>query len=536
MYKSLMKVFFKENLSARRILGTDPKKSKGKTILVVFAMLYALAAFLFVFGTMFMDLGEMLYQMGSIDVLLIYAFMYSTALTAIFVIFRANGYLFNYKDYEILEPLPIRGHTVIRAKLTVMLVFVYGSTFIFLAPIMFSYFYHGGFDVLSLIIFFIGFTTIPLIPTIIFSFISLLIGRLTARFKKNNILNIIFMFVIFIGIMVLNFSLSSMGDNNPLLNQSGFMTEAGKYFPPIKWFVEAVSSHNIVSLLLLLMVTIGLFIGFVFVIQGLVKATNQRNMTKHVSKNNKVAKAKQSSILTTIAKKEAKTFISTTIYAFNSGFGVVIMLLAGIAAIIFRADILEFFGMLAGTPLDIGGELIILIFFGFCISMTCTTAISLSLEGKQFWVIKSLPIKPVTVMYGKMLFNVLLILPVALISLVMITIALNIEISVFIILLLFIVSLTFLITVFGSVINLWLPKFEWRNATEVVKQSAAVLLAVFGSWALLILDGFVVYKLLGSMELNLIIIIISLINILLTIIGLIYVNKKTESLFIKFEV
>ena len=69
MYRSLMKVFFKENLSARRILGSDPKKNKGKTILIIFAMLYALVAFMFVFGMMFFDEGDMLNQMQSLNVL-----------------------------------------------------------------------------------------------------------------------------------------------------------------------------------------------------------------------------------------------------------------------------------------------------------------------------------------------------------------------------------------------------------------------------------------------------------------------------------
>ncbi len=534
MYRSLMKVFFKENLSARRILGSDPKKNKGKTILIIFAMLYALVAFMFVFGMMFFDLGDMLNQMQSLNVLLIYAFMYSTALTGIFVIFRANGYIFNYKDYEILEPLPLKGHTVIRAKLTVMLVFIYVSTFIFLGPIMFSYFYHGGFDVLSLIIYLACFITIPVIPTIIFSFLALLIGRLTARFKKSNILNIIFMFALFLAIMVLQFSLVGSGENNPLLNQAGFMEAASRYFPPIKWFTEAIADHNILSLILLVAVNTGLFIGFVYVIQGLVKSTNQRSLTKHVSKNNKAVVSKQSTVLTSIAKKEAKTFFNTTIYVFNSGFGVVILFLAGFATLIFRNDINAFLGLLDGSGLS--AFEVILVFFAFCISMTCTTAISLSLEGKQMYILKSLPIKAKTVMHGKMLFNIILIVPIAIFSLVLIGIALKLNLGVLLILIVFILSLSALITIFGSIINLVVPKFEWRNPTEVVKQSAGVMLAVFGSWAFLILDGFIYYQLIATIHPDMIVLLLSLLNFILAIFGLIFVNKKSESLFIKFEV
>ena len=206
MYKKILKVFFKENFGLRRFLGTDPKKQLGKTILIALLIVYSVGVFIATFGYLFFNLGDIFNQIGAINLLLVYAFMYSTALTMMFVIFRANGYIFNYKDYQLLEPLPIKPKTVLAAKLSIMLIFIYFSTFVFLAPIMFSYFYHGGFNFLSLIIFLIGFITIPMIPIIVFSFLSLLISLVSSRFRKNNLVNIILLFVLFLGIMYLSFS------------------------------------------------------------------------------------------------------------------------------------------------------------------------------------------------------------------------------------------------------------------------------------------------------------------------------------------
>jgi ABC-2 type transport system permease protein len=497
-------------------------------------MLYAVGSISFVFGYMFFDLGEMLNQLGGIDILLIYAFMYSTALTMMFVIFRANGYLFNYKDYEILEPLPIKTKTVIMAKLTVMLTFIYLSTILFLAPIMFSYYYHGGFSVLSFIIFLIGFITIPVIPTIIFSFISLLISQISSRFRKNNIINIILLFIVFIGIMYLSFSFNSLGDANPLLNQKEFMDNLSGFYPPIKWFMKAVSSQSILDLLLLLSVNGILMFGFIILIQKLVKSTNQRGMTKHTRKNSKAAVSRQRPIIYSIASKEAKRFFNTPIYALNVGFGVVILFVLGIASLFFSDQIFEYISQFGLIGFDF--ELILLILIGFCLSMAYSTAISLSLEGKNFWILKSLPIKPKTVMHGKMAFNLILTLPVTMITLILFTFALDIGIGKSLLMMVFSISLSLAITCLGSLVNLFVPKFEWRNPAEVVKQSAGAILGMFGSWFILILDGLIYYFITKTMAFELGIVFITLFNLILATCLFILVNKKAESLFIKFEV
>ena len=47
----------------------------------------------------------------------------------------------------------------------------------------------------------------------------------------------------------------------------------------------------------------------------------------------------------------------------------------------------------------------------FFIGMVATTACSPSLEGKNFWILQSLPVEMKTVYKGKMLFNIYLTVP-----------------------------------------------------------------------------------------------------------------------------
>ncbi|MBN2540141.1 MAG: hypothetical protein JXB08_01305 [Bacilli bacterium] len=534
MFKKLLSVFFKENFGFSRILGFNAKKQKGKAIAIGVLLVYGLGAFLFTFGYLFFDLGKILNQVGVLDILLIYGFIYATVLSVMFVLFRANGYLFNYKDYQILQPLPIPSRTVISAKIVVMMVFIYLSVFIFIAPIAFSYFYHGGFNVLGLLFFLIGTLTIPIIPLVVFSFVSLLIARLTAKMRHTNIINIVLLFVVFLGIMYGSFSLN-FGDNlNPLLNQQDFMDALGSIYPPITWFVGAVNSHNVLDLLFLLASNAAVLVIFVYAIQKLVTSTNQRAMSKVTRKNNKAAVAKQRSIIGSIAAKETKTFFNTTIYALNIGFGPVIMIILGVASIFYADNIQNYFATEMG--LNFGMEIIILILLGFSLSMVYSTAVSLSLEGKQFWILRSLPIKPKTVMYGKMLFNIYLGLPAAVITTLMFSYAIKLSFLTTMMILLFVVSLSLMVTVFGAIINLYVPKFEFRNPTEVVKQSAGAMFALFGSWIILVVDGLIFYFVTKTMSNDVGILLMSLLNLLLFAGMVVFIEKKTESLFNKFEV
>ncbi len=534
MYFKLIKVFFKENFSFRKLVGTDPKKSKGKAILIGFLLIYGLGAFLFTFGLLFFNLGDLLNQLGLINILLIYGFIYSTALSVMFVLFRANGYLFNYKDYELLSPLPIKSSVVILAKMTVMFIFIYMSLIIFLAPIAFSYFYHGGFSLIGLIYLIIGSFTIPLIPTIIFSFIALVIARITSRFRKSNILNIVLMFIFFFGIMYLSFSINNFQDANPLLNQQDFMNNIGSVYPSIKWFVGAVNDHKIFDLLLLLVSNIGLFVIFIFGIQRLVLSTNQRSLNKITRKNNKAVVSRQKSIIPAISSKEGRKFMNTPIYALNIGFGPVIMVVLGIASIFFADKIMVYFS--GEFNLGIGIELMVLVIVGFSLSMVYSTAVSLSLEGKNFWILKSLPIEPKTIMHGKMVFNILLGLPAAIFCLIMFKFTLDFSAIMLMVMILFATSLSLTVTAFGSIVNLFVPKFDYRNPTEVVKQSAGALFGLFGSWIILVINALIYYltfEIIGSAWS---IALMSLFNLILFIGMMIFINRKTESLFIKFEV
>ncbi|PKK98970.1 MAG: hypothetical protein CVV57_03960 [Tenericutes bacterium HGW-Tenericutes-2] len=532
MYKTLVKLYLKESFSLKRLLGFDLKKSKVKAILIGLVIIYSLVVFIGAIGYMFFDLGDILKQMGQTHILLSFLTIYSLSLSVIIVLFRASGSIFYYKDYDITAPLPIHPRTILWAKMTVLLLILYASSFVFTLPITFSYFYWNGFSVVGFLFYLIGFIFLPLVPVLVMSLISLLIAMITARFRKSKIINIILMFVIFIGIFMVSFSFNDV-ETNPLTGQINLFSGISKAYPPFAWFMDAVHNQSILSLIYLVASNGILFFLFIYFIQGFVQRTNQRGIRANIKKNGKAITYQERSIVTALVQKEFKKFFSITLYAVNAGLGPVLLTVLSIASLFYTQQIEAFLGEMVGTGLD--AEILIMGLVGFSVAMTYTPAISLSLEGKNFWIIKSLPVKAETVMLSKIIFNLLLILPIAIISILLFGFSLRIGVLNQLLLIFLVITFGILISFIDSSINLWVPKFDFMNEVEVIKQSAGVMLSVFGAFGLMALNGLFYYLVSPHLELSFIMLWMALLNGVLALPFIYIVKTKSTPLFNKMK-
>lgn len=482
MYLKLVKVFFKESFSLKRILGYDLKQHKKKSIFIGIAIIYALVVFISGFSIVFYDLAKMLDSQNQLEIVLSFGATYLLGLSVMMALFRSSGYIFYYKDYAILAPLPISGRTVLFAKLTVMLLLIYITSFIFVLPIYYAYFSFSNLSFFGLIYFVVGFLLTPLIPLVVLSFVSLLITNITSRLPFAKLFNIIFMFVMFVSIFSLSFTFNET-EVNPLTGQINIIKGLADYYPPIGMLIKSVHGQDHLSFLLFFFISVGSFVGYVFIVERLVKKTNQTKQKIYFNKRKKV-RYQQSNVITTLVKKEIKFYFSIPIYVFNTGLGIFIILIISIASLFFRAEMLQYISTFAA--LNISAPLIFLLIFGFSVVTTYTPAISLSLEGKRFWILKTLPIDPYTVMLSKIIFNLVLVIPVAVIGITLISFTLSFDLLDYILMVLGLVGLALFSSTMDSFINLFLPKFEFLNEVEVVKQSIASFLGMFGGMALLL--------------------------------------------------
>lgn len=528
-YLSLMSIFLRDNFSLKKMLGKSASKSKAKMILVVFAIIYVVVVFLGSFGWMFFELGKTLSSFNMTELLLLYMFTYAAGFSVMMSLLRADGFLFHFKDYDILAPLPMKPISIIAAKATIMLIMQYAMMFFIAIPIAFSYFYFTPLSFLSILYLVLGYLVIPLPLVVLSSLISMIIARITVKLKNSNLIKIILLFVVFIGIMIGSFSMSFQGEN-PLLGQQDFIRALGDYYLPMQWFIEAVHEKNIISLLLLLTSHIAVFAVFIVLISKASMKINAKH-TVNVGRQQTKAVSKSRSVFISLLVKETRNYFGITMYVFNTLIGSIFMFLIGVASLIFKNKVIEFLGAEIGLTLPI--EPMLLLIIGFCVGMVYTSAISLSIEGKKFALLKSLPIKPTTIMTAKMVFNIILALPVAILSLILLAIAFEINILTLLLMILLVSSFSLMTSTFGSILNLYLPKFDFMNEVEVIKQSVAALIAIFGSFGFLALNGLIYYLVAKVSSLEIALLAMTLANGILSFGFYQWMNKKSESLFIK---
>ena len=141
------------------------------------------------------------------------------------------------------------------------------------------------------------------------------------------------------------------------------------------------------------------------------------------------------------------------------------------AAVMFSVTNIEL--IVSALPFDINLPLLGAFLIGIVCSLMPPSAVSLSMEGKAWWLLKTLPIQPKRLLGAKILMSVLLHAPFLLIAsaLNVISLAPNALSGVVMFITPFILD-AFACT-WALFINTKFPRFDWENEVYVVKQSAA---------------------------------------------------------------
>ena len=115
----------------------------------------------------------------------------------------------------------------------------------------------------------------------------------------------------------------------------------------------------------------------------------------------------------------------------------------------------------------------------FLIGMMATTACSPSLEGKNYWIIQSLPIDKKVLYKGKMLFNMYLTVPFMTFAILSLCITGHVNVLNTVLDVILGIALCAFSTTWGCVCGVRHMRLDWENEIEVIKQGAAVVIYLF---------------------------------------------------------
>ena len=179
-----------------------------------------------------------------------------------------------------------------------------------------------------------------------------------------------------------------------------------------------------------------------------------------------------------LLKREALRFFGTPVYLFNAGFGLLLLPVAGVAALFQRARLDALLAQVeaGGLTLPLTGLLAAGIWF--VLSTAAVTASSISLEGNRLWILKEAPVGTATLFRIKAGFQLLLTLPCLLTGTALLSLALGLSWLDGLLVALSGIALALFTAPFGLYVNLCFPKLDALSDAAVVKQSAASLIGV----------------------------------------------------------
>ena len=130
--------------------------------------------------------------------------------------------------------------------------------------------------------------------------------------------------------------------------------------------------------------------------------------------------------------------------------------------------------------------------------MTSITNSTISLEGKNLNILKSLPIRYKTLLITKVLAYLVITTPILVIGNIILFIKFRFSILEFILLLILSLLIPLVSHFLGLIINLKYPKLDATNPSEVVKQSSSSLFAVTFGMLLIIITIAIIKSIIGQ--------------------------------------
>ncbi len=421
---------------------------------------------------------------GMFDPIPVMCAMVISILALVFTFFKTNGYLFNFKEYDMLMSLPFTPSTIAGCKFLYMYLKSMPWYLCISIAMMAVYGHYTGAGAVTYVIWFVLTFILPVIPMLGASFLGFIIAKIGAGFKKNNKLiqtAITMIFVVFC--FSLRFIIEDMFRDDKVketLNSISAGTDrAAAMYPPIRWFADAIAVTSISSMLLLAGISILLF-SVVFKIVGASYRNINSAMASHAAgKKYKMTSMKRSSVTRAIAFKEFKRLTGSVAYMTNGAMGEMLAVLFGVVTLIVGFDKI-IHTVTQGAPIDtvILQPAIPFIAY-FFIGMVATTVCSPSLEGKNYWIVQSLPIEKRTLYKGKMLFNMIFTMPFMLFAILCMCISARASVIDTIMYMILGIVLCAFSTAWGCVCGIKHMRLDWENEIEVIKQSAAVAIYMF---------------------------------------------------------
>lgn len=462
------------NLNVLRFSKNSRRKKKELSVMTLWLFLIVML----IFYVSNLSYGLLKLELGS----LIPAYLITVASLLIFFfgIFKAGNIIFRKNGYDILCSLPINRTAIVVGRFLRLYVENLVIAFLIVMPGLFVYAWFlkpgAAFYVLGAL----SILILPLVPITASILIGAVIMGISSRMKHKSLtaagLSVLFVLLFMYGSSRLSIMEETITPEMLRELSSVIMGTLEKVYPPAVWLGRAVIAGSFMPCFICTGAFLAVFAAAAAIVSIFFHSINQSLFTTSARHNYELKTLKKSSVLSSLCKREFRRYFSSSIYVTNTIIGPIMGCILSGALLFTGTDVIT---KSLPVPLDIRAFAPFVFSGIFC--MMTTTATSISMEGKNWWILKSLPLSPKSVLNAKILMNLLLMLPFYLISEALLIPALKPETFFDGVFLLLIPAVIILFScVYGIAVNLHFPVLNWENEITIVKQSISAILGGMG--------------------------------------------------------
>ena len=458
---ALMKIQLCEEL---RLGAVFHRQSINRDALTYFASVALVAALFGFLQYMFMDT---LAQMGLANQIPLIAAFISVTASLGFSFFRGT-HTFVFDDYDLVMSMPVSStHVALSRFLSVYLV---SATIGLYLSLIGALAMSGHYSMGSVFAFVAATLVGSLIPASIGAALGTIVSRVGSTSSHKGSTSIVALVVIVAVLVVLIDWMSGEVGGSDMIASLGDVVPA--FCPPAAW-MAGWTAWDVPCVILLIVASLASATAVVLVASRCLMSLNSRNAS--TARKASAAEARASGRLFSLYRRDIKRYVSSRIYITNTAVGMLLLVvLSYMIAFTDGLDSSEFGQLMPLLTTSMP------LFVSFFVALSCTTSVSLSMEGDTRWILGSSPLRPWDIFLSKILVNITIVIPLELVSIAMLATGLGISGVELVLLIVVPTSYALFTPALGMVMNIRYPRYDWSSEYYAVKGGSVSMLGSMG--------------------------------------------------------
>ena len=379
------------------------------------------------------------------------------------LLFTLNVLLFEGNDYEMLQSLPVSKRDIIASKLLIVYIFAFCFTCGMMLPGMMVHvlsthaYIQFVFGIFSVVF-------VPVIPIGIAIIFGVGILYVASFAKHTTVLKILLSVLLFIGLMIGIYLLQSVDSLSTVMG-----LQMLQIYPPSLIFLKS----NILYACMSFVVSMLIFYMITWKYEVLHKLSTKHRVIYHD------ATFKHHSVFHALYQKELKRFFGSYLAVINQGFGVIMLVTGSVLLVFVPPTVLFSILKVSQIPVNVV-DYIPLVIAGM-LAFTFPSASSLSLEGKNLWIIQTAPVKMLDIIFSKISVTLFLHLIGYVCAIVAVFLRFSLSVEQVIAVLLIPLAYSIFTAILGFALDYRFANYSWDNEVVPIKQNLQVGLTMLVS-------------------------------------------------------